>query len=80
MRVKEKITPSLRAALDKLAENVEPLVDAEHANFLPKWNFSQSTEKITITIYAKNPDPILSYCEIEEGGFSFFACYGWFKK
>ena len=80
-RLKEKITPSLRAALDKIGDNVESIPDVDSPHYLPRWDFSQSTDKINITLYVKVPDPTLSYCEqSESGGYLLFACYGWHKR
>ena len=80
-RLREKISPSLREALEKLAENAEILPDVDSPHFLPRWDFSQSRDKITITIYAKNPDPTFSYCEeLENGGYVIMGCFGWYKR
>jgi len=80
-RLKEKITPSLRAALEKIGDNVETIPDPDSPHFLPRWDFSQSTDRINVTLYVKTPDPTMSYCEqLPGGGFLLFACYGWHKR
>ena len=81
MRLREKISPSLRAALEKLEENAEIIPDVDSPHFLPRWDFSQTQEKVTIVLYTKNPDPTFSYCEeLENGGFVIMACFGWYKR
>ena len=79
-RLKQKITPSLRKALEKIGENVESIpgiqfsqftnknkkiivLDEDSPHFLPRWDFSQSTEKVNITLYVKLADPDLCYCD-----------------
>jgi len=41
-RLREKILPSLRAALEKLEENAETIPHEDSPNYLPRWDFSQS--------------------------------------
>ena len=43
-RLREKVLPSLRAALDKLEENAETIPHEDSPHFLPRWDFSQSQE------------------------------------
>ena len=50
-RLREKILPSLRAALDKLEENAETIPHEDSPNYLPRWDFSQSQAR-----YLSNPD------------------------
>ena len=46
-RIREKVTPSLRKAIEEIGLNVGPPPNPEHPNFMPRWDFSQSTDKIT---------------------------------
>ena len=81
MRLREKVSPSLRAALEKLEANAETLPDIDSPHFLPRWDFSQTHDKVTIVLYAKNPDPTFSYCEeLANGGFVIMTCFGWYKR
>ena len=81
MRLREKVSPSLRAALEKLEENAEVIPDVDSPHFLPRWDYSQTRDKVTIVLYTKNPDPTFSYCEeLENGGFVVMACFGWYKR
>ena len=41
-RLREKILPSLRAALEKLEENAETIPHEDSPHYLPRWDFSQS--------------------------------------
>ena len=52
-RLREKILPSLRAALDKLEENAETIPHEDSPNYLPRWDFSQSQAR-----YLSNPRPL----------------------
>jgi len=80
-RLREKVLPSLRAALEKLEENAETIPHEDSPHFLPRWDFSQSQDKLTIVLYTKNPDPTFSYCEeLQGGGFVIMVCYGWYKR
>jgi len=80
-RLREKILPSLRAALDKLEENAETIPHEDSPHYLPRWDFSQSQDKLTIVLYTKNPDPTFSYCEeLQNGGFVIMVCFGWYKR
>lgn len=81
MRLREKVSPSLRAALENLEANAETLPDVDSPHFLPRWDFSQTHDKVTIVLYTKNPDPTFSYCEeLANGGFVIMACFGWYKR
>jgi len=80
-RLREKILPSLRAALEKLEENAETIPHEDSPHYLPRWDFSQSQDKLTIVLYTKNPDPTFSYCEeLQGGGFVIMVCFGWYKR
>lgn len=46
-RIREKVTLSLRKAIEVIGLNVGPPPNPEHPNFMPRWDFSQSTDKIT---------------------------------
>ena len=41
-RLREKVLPSLRAALEKLEENAETIPHEDSPHYLPRWDFSQS--------------------------------------
>jgi len=62
-RIREKVTLSLRKAIEVIGLNVGPPPNPEHPNFMPRWDFSQSTDEITVTIYVKTCDPTLTYAE-----------------
>ncbi|CAG5102305.1 Oidioi.mRNA.OKI2018_I69.chr1.g238.t1.cds [Oikopleura dioica] len=79
-RIRDKVTPTLRKALEEIGLNVGPPPNPEHPNFMPRWDFSQSTEKITVTIYVKTCDPNLTYAESSGSDLTIFACFGWFKR
>jgi len=79
-RIREKVTPSLRKAIAEIGLNVGPPPNPEHPNFMPRWDFSQSTDKITVTIYVKTCDPTLTYAESSGSDLKIFACFGWFKR
>ena len=46
-RIREKVTLSLRKAIEVIGLNVGPPPNPEHPNFMPRWDFSQSTDEIT---------------------------------
>ena len=47
-RLREKILPSLRAALEKLEENAETIPHEDSPHYLPRWDFSQSQARYRI--------------------------------
>ena len=59
-RLREKILPSLRAALEKLEENAETIPHEDSPNYLPRWDFSQSQAR-----YLSNPESTESQPEVD---------------
>ena len=60
-RLREKILPSLRAALEKLEENAETIPHEDSPHYLPRWDFSQSQARYISKILSEVHRKLVSF-------------------